>query len=368
MPINLILILGFLLLECTHFKVDKLFPSMVTRIKISQELDSINAIKSNNILVNLPLFIAKIGQKAYIADYQNSLVKTFNTDGSLNLVIGNLKSVDSNQFSFINYKLNTPGYIVGNENDDLYIQNRMNFKQKIESEDNQDIYSIPSGIFSFIETKSTPSYILHFNNNAKLLSILGATGKNSGPFRHIEKMYAMNKNLFVYHKFAEQMILSYYVDDKIKGSIQEGALKLSTKEEFQNYKIKLDTMIPHLEGKYALVSVSYYDKNSNRFKFRKILKLEYNNPTPIKLLKEIQDPSEFLFMLKQNNEFYIWKTESDGLSIKLQIHDENGNHINNKKISFSKPTSDWRTTYNYNNESIFSIKINSDYLELYEWK
>ncbi len=52
MPINLILILGFLLFQCTHFKVEKLSPTMVTKIKIDQEIESINAVKLNNILVN----------------------------------------------------------------------------------------------------------------------------------------------------------------------------------------------------------------------------------------------------------------------------------------------------------------------------
>lgn len=364
---NLIAIMVFGLFFCTPLKMEKLNPSLETEVMITQESIGVKAYKLNNILINLPLYIAKIDNKYYLPDYQDSIIKCFDKNGNLQILIGDLKSNNPIESNVIDYKLNIPGYIVGNKNGDIYVQNRMNYKENKEAEEIKDLYSLRSGIFSIKEMKSIPSYIVHFNNSQKSISIIGMTGKNSGPFRHIEKMYAKDRKLFVYHKFAEQMILSYLVDAKLKGSIKEGTLDINTIEEFEKYKIKLDTIIPHLAGEYALAAFSYYEKKTKRFKFRKIYKLRYNNPKPLGMLKEIQDPSEFLFMVKSNDQFYIWKTENDGVTIKLEVHDRNGNHINNKKIVFPEPVSEWRTTYSYNNESIFSIKIDSNKLKLYKW-
>ncbi|MEM7184955.1 MAG: hypothetical protein AAF518_28940, partial [Spirochaetota bacterium] len=93
----------------------------------------------------------------------------------------------------------------------------------------------------------------------------------------------------------------------------------------------------------------------------------FNQKQPETLLKEIKNPSDVLFAIKQNGEFVIWETRKDALSVKLQIHDKQGNYISNQKITFSKPRKNWRETYMDGNDKIYSIYLEDKKLELYSW-
>ena len=115
------------------------------------------------------------------------------------------------------------------------------------------------------------------------------------------------------------------------------------------------------------MSFSFIGKKDSRFKFRRIYKYALNATEPESLLKELQYPSEILFSVSANKEFLIWETENKGESVKLQVHDKEGNHINNKKLQFPAPRLNWRETYIDENDNLYSVKTSSGYLELYSW-
>jgi hypothetical protein len=351
------------LTECKRFQIESLHPTLISEIPIGDETEKINGQIINNTIVNIPFRIPIGSNRLYITDYLNSRIKIYNFDGKLEFIIGNAKRNEL-KIKFLSQKFNSIGLISVSQEDDIYVQNRLS-SNSVESKKEENLLIKTSGFFDTKEIESTPSYILQINNKGKLISILGKNGVNSEPFRYIEAIYSYKKNkIFVYHKFAEQMLLSIYDNGELKGSIEEEKIDVLKSEE---YNTKLDSMIPNLENEYALVSVSYFGKKDLRFKFRKIFKYDFNNSKPTKEMKEILYPSEILFHSTNTDSFIIWETENKGDSVKLQIHDKEGNHIKNKRFEFNSARSNWRETYMDEKGNLFSIRLNSNFLELYRW-
>lgn len=354
--------------NCVRFKLDNLKPNLVGKIKIGNDLTEVEGQVVNNALINIPFRIPINANRLYITDYNHSYIKVYGNDGDIDFIIGNVPNKNNLKVKVLNQKLGKIGLVAVSSEDDLFIQNRISTDTTSEETKSENSFSKNSGYFDTKEKDNTASYILHLDSKGKMVSIIGISGKNSEPFRYIESIYAYDKNrLAVYHKFAEQMQLNYYVDDNLVGTIKEGNLKIFSGPDANDYKIKLDTIIPHKSGEFVLVSFSFIGKKDSRFKFRRIYKYAFGAVEPESLLKEFQYPSEILFSVNTNREFYIWETENKGESVKLQVHDKEGNHINNKRLQFPPPRLNWRETYVDENDTLYSIKTSGGYLELYTW-
>jgi hypothetical protein len=368
MKLSLYLIpLLFFLFSCVRFKIDELSPSLVSRIRLGIELDKLQAEILNNSLVNVPIRIPINSDRFYITDYKNSLLKVFLRNGKLDYIIGkpNQKTED---IKVMELRLAVPGLVAVSEDDEIYIQNRISSAIST-NEEITNRFLLASGYFSMREYIHPPSYIQCISKTKDDIFIIGIEGKNSEPFRYIESMIAgSNGALFVLHKIADQLVLSYYLNGELRGKISESELKIFQSEDNQKYNIFLDNIIPNKNGEYALLSFKYSGKEDDRFKFRRIYQYEFNKNVPTNLLKEFLDPSEILFGVKGNGDFYIWETESGEKSIKLQLHDKDGNHTNNKRLPFSNPRVLWRETYMDYKDNVYSIRIDAGYLEIYEWK
>jgi hypothetical protein len=362
------ILLLLLLTNCVRFKIDNLKPTLLGKIKIGTDLTEVDGQIVNNALINIPFRIPINANRLYITDYNNSYVKVYGNDGDLDFIIGNVPSKNNLKIKVLNQKLGNIGLLAVSSEDDLFIQNRISSNVSAGEIAKENGFAKNSGYFDTKEKESIASYLLHMDSKGKMVSIIGVSGKNSEPFRYIESLYAFDKNrLAVYHKYAEQMQLNYYVNDELVGTIKEGNLAIFTGPDSVDYKIKLDTIIPHKDGEYALVSFSFIGKKDSRFKFRRIYKYALNAVEPDALLKELQYPSEILFSVNTNKEFFIWETENKGESVKLQVHDKDGNHINNKRLQFPSPRLNWRETYMDENDNVYSVKTSAGYLELYSW-
>ncbi|MCE9499819.1 MAG: hypothetical protein K8R21_04880 [Leptospira sp.] len=363
------LILVFSIGGCLRFKVSNLNPALVSKIKIGEGLNLIEGIIINNVITNIPLQVPLDGDKVFVTDLKNSFIKVFDTNGSIEYILGTPPQKNLQKIKFLPVKFGVIGTIIPGNKDDLFVQNRMNAKDQFPKLPGPNQYQKYSGQFDIDEEGSLPSYILHISKKGTVETILGVTGANSEPFRYIEKMYSFEDGeLFVYHRHAEEMILSHFVNGELKSSLKEGSLKIFSEEDSKKYKIKLESMIPHSSGKYALVVFSYFNKTDGRFKFRKVYRYLFNSTTPEAMLKEIQDPSEYLFSVKKNGDFYIWETEDNGNSVKLQLHDSEGNHVDNLRLTFTLPRGQWRETYTDAEDNILSVRTKSGHLELYKWK
>lgn len=359
-----------ILSSCIQFKVDVLKPDIVTKIQIGSAPFHIQAELVNNVLTNVPLTIPYQSGTSYLVDTRNSLIKAFDNQGELEYILGNPDLPPNPEISHYKYKFGTIGNITIDSGQNLYIQNRIGSKNSLDSNNDQEsLFKKYSGSFDTSATSPLPSFVLKMSSKGIVSSILGATGKNTEPFRFIEYMLSPDEDeIFIYHKFAEEMRLTYFKEEKVIGEIRESNLDVYKSPDNSEYQIQLDKMYPIESGEYALVSLSYYSKGETRFKFRRIYKVNFNEPTKTILLKEIQDPNEILFSVCDNNEFYIWETEDKGESVRLQVHDKDGNHINNKRLEFNPPRGQWRETFTDAEDNIYSIRIRAGYLELYRWR
>lgn len=363
----LFFVLLFILNSCARFKVDDLNSTLLGRIKIGNQLQDVEGSIVNKIPINIPVYIPVNSGKIFISDFSNSLIKVFNNSGKLDYIIGSPNTKEET-LKILSYKFSLIGMMAISGDGDVYVQNRLITKDKKEVPKEANIYQKNSGLLEVPNLVSLPSYILHINKSGTPESMIGVTGRNSEPFRNIEKIYAFQeKRLAVYYKHIAEYILGFYENGDLIGTIKESELQIVQGDESKKYSIKMDTIIPHKSGKYALVSFTYLSPEEDRFKFRRIYKFALDKTEPEKLLKEIYDPSEVLFAVKGNQEFLIWETEENGNSVKLQVHDDNGYHLNNKRMYFPPPRGNWRETYIDGMDNIYSIAIQDGYIEVYQW-
>jgi len=353
-------------MSCIQFRVEEMKSQLVTRLKLGQGLNKIEFEKVGNSLLNIPLKIPITSDRVFVVDYKNALLKVFLLNGNLDYIVGTTKDITQTT-KVLSFKLSNPGLISVSEDDEIYLQDRvsLNLETKLEE---RNFENITSGFFVIREPVYLPSYILNINASKKNIEVIGISGKNTEPFQYIEAIVAGEKGkLFVVHRQSLALELIYFFNGKKKAYINENELSIFNSEEAQKYNINLELIIPDKAGNYALLMFSFIGKNDERFKFRRIYRYKYNQPEPEKLLKEFQNPSEVLFAVLSNKNFITWETESNGNSIKLLFHDSNGNHILNKRISLDEPRVKWRETYMDYRDTLFSIKIESGYLELYKW-
>ncbi|EMG23026.1 hypothetical protein LEP1GSC150_1977, partial [Leptospira interrogans serovar Copenhageni str. LT2050] len=111
--------------------------------------------------------------------------------------------------------------------------------------------------------------------------------------------------LFVFHKSNGDMKLSVYDNGVLLRSVNASNFA-ETISDTETTQARLETILPHFEGKYVVSSFSIFDKKNSRFKSRRIFKYDFETKTAT-LLKEIQDPSESLYWILKDNDFLYGK-------------------------------------------------------------
>lgn len=353
--------------SCLRFRVENLKEEILFRIPLGATNETFEGVVVNQVLTNVPLTIPTSSNISALPDNKQAVIKLFDRNGRLDATIGNpdFKSVAG--IPHYPFRFGGIGIVAMNEDGDLVVQNRISSKGMELPPGQENLYKTYSGAFSTQGTTVLPSFLVQITQKGVVKFMLGASGKNSEPFRYIEYILpGEGDKLFVYHRIAEEMRLSYFEEGELKGNLKESTLEVFSNADAKEYDITLDKLLPHPEGEYVLGSFSYDSKKDKRFKFRRIYRFHFDSKE-LELLKEIQDPSEILFSIRNNGEFYIWETEDGGNSVRLQVHDKEGNHINNKRIPFSSPRGQWRETYTDAFDTIYSVRIRSGALEVYRW-
>ncbi|WP_061222247.1 LIC_12708 family protein [Leptospira weilii] len=365
-----IVLFGALILSCTRFKVDNYNSYLYGRIKLGNTLSDVQAKILNGVPTNLPQTIPVVSSKIYVPDFEQSLLKVFSTDGELKFILGSIKEKVGDKYKLITAKIGKIGLIAINSDEDIYLQSRIGKEEQSKTDPTtEDIFLKKSGSFDTESKEVIPSVILHFSDSGKLLNSIYVEGiSGNTPFGYIERMEAGEDNLlFVFHKLGGEMKLSVYDNGTLVRSVSASHFA-AVVSDTETTQVKLETILPHFEGKYVVASFSIFDKKNFRFKSRKIFKYNFDAKvaTP---LKEIQDPSESLYWILKDNNFFIWETETEEeSSIRLQVHDDEGTHVNNIRLNYLPPRGLWRETWMDLNDEIYSARIKSGYLEIHKWK
>ncbi|PJZ58435.1 LIC_12708 family protein [Leptospira barantonii] len=365
-----IVLFSISILSCTRFKVDNYNSYLYGRIKLGNTLADVQAKILNGVPTNLPQTLPVVSSKIYVPDFEQSLLKVFSTDGELKFILGSIKEKVGDKYKLITAKIGKIGLVAVNGDEEIYLQSRAGKEEQPKVDPTtEDIFLKKSGTFDTEYREAIPSTILHFSDAGKLLNTIYVEGiSGNTPFGYIERMETGEDDLlFVFHKQNGDMKLSVYDNGVLQRSI--GASTFSEViSDTETSQARLETILPHLEGKYAVASFSVFDKKNSRFKSRKIFKYDFETKSAT-LLKEIQDPSESLYWILKDNNFFIWETETEEeSSIRLQVHDDEGNHVNNIRLNYLPPRGLWRETWMDLNDEIYSARIKSGYLEIHKWK
>ncbi len=340
------------------------------RIKLGNTLSDVQAKVLNGVPTNLPQTIPVVSSKFYIPDFEQSILKVFSTDGELKFILGTLKEKVGDKYKLITAKIGKIGLVTVNGDEEIFIQSRIGKEEQPKVDPmSEDIFLKKSGSFDTEFKETIPSTILHFSDSGKLLNTIYVEGiSGNTPFGYIERMEAgKNHLLFVFHKSNGNMKLSVYDNGVLLRSVNASNFA-ETISDTETTQARLETILPHFEGKYAVASFSIFDKKNSRFKSRRIFKYDFETKIS-SLLKEIQDPSESLYWILKDNDFFIWETETEEeSSIRLQVHNEDGTHVNNIRLNYLPPRGLWRETWMDLNDEIYSARIKSGYLEIHKWK
>lgn len=359
-----------LLTQCTRFRVENLDPSLLASIPLGETVNTIESTVKNGVPENLPVKISSASGVLYVPDYKRVAVKVFNTDGELLGVFQPSKKKETLPEGVQQIPLNVSGigYVSAGSDDDVYIQVRLS-KEDLKTEDiEKDLYLKRSGEFSPDSYDSVPSLIYHLDNEGKVLEKIATNGDSGDLFGTVQGIYASDtSHLFVEHTLDGKLACSHYLDGILESRAQTKDFEEAANANVENLRVENDRIIPDPEGSFYLASFSYYEKDSERFKFRRVFRMEFPSRY-VEMITEIQDPSETLFWVVSGKKFYIWETEVGENSVRLQVHDYEGNHINNIRLNFPPPLGLWRETYMDLRDDIYSIKIDSGKLELHTWK
>ncbi|PJZ43593.1 hypothetical protein CH370_02255 [Leptospira kmetyi] len=365
-----IVFIGVSILSCTRFKVDNYNSYLYGRIKLGNTLADVQAKILNGVPTNLPQTMPVVSSKIYVPDFEQSLLKVFSTDGELKFILGSIKEKVGDKYKLIAAKIGRIGLVAVNGDEEIYLQSRAGKEEQPKVDPTtEDIFLKKSGTFDTEYREATPSTILHFSDAGKLLNTIYVEGiSGNTPFGYIERMETGEDDLlFVFHRQNGDMKLSVYDNGALQRSISASTFS-EVISDTETSQVRLETILPHLEGKYAVASFSVFDKKNSRFKSRRIFKYDFETKTAT-LLKEIQDPSESLYWILKDNNFFIWETETEEeSSIRLQVHDDEGNHVNNIRLNYLPPRGLWRETWMDLNDEIYSARIKSGYLEIHKWK
>ncbi|HQO23246.1 MAG TPA: hypothetical protein PLM72_09220, partial [Spirochaetota bacterium] len=272
------------LFACNRWKVSKLNPDLLCRIKPGSADGGISLIFRDNADILDMTFNLRISDKAiYCADNESKRLLVLSKNGDIVRIIGpKSASIDKNYSEF---DFSTIGEITDDKDGNIYVQNKL---PKLTG--NSEI---------------SPSYILIFSKDGKLQETLGQDGLTNSPFYYIDNMFTdENNRLFVVSRTFESWSLSVFKNKKRE------YFSIFDKNSFSNssgYNAVIEKIIPFRKNNSAIISVSFYD--GTRFKFRKIFRIEIENNSKLKEVTTLPDPKNELFTILEDKYLVFWEVE-----------------------------------------------------------
>ena len=346
--IYLFFILFFYL--CLRIKIQDLYPSIYTKIKIGNSVDSIQIKYVNKIPVNVPLQIIVENGQIYIPDYYHSQIKLFDLKGKMIAIYGKKTEGLFEDFHFYPLEIERIGLFSVSPNRDIFLQIR---NKAISVNQSRNYIS--------------PSFILHIDRNGETIGKIGLNGVGSKlPFDYIESISSpTNNRLNVFHNRNQEMVLSFFENGFLKKQISKETFRRYLKEDFQKYDITIEKILSSSQGDYHLICFSYITKKDSEFAFKKIFK--YTKENQIQFIRRLESTDKILFAVLNTNEFYIQKIQKNQ-SIEIELNSPQNEVLNSLFLNLSESKGLWKTTFINNKDEIFSTHLESDFLEIYRWK
>lgn len=211
----------------------------------------------------------------------------------------------------------------------------------------------------------SPSFIMVFNKEGKILYNLGRNGSSEVPFHSIYEMYTDNKGrLFVVSKSSENWSVFRYDGKRRDFDAHFNKETFQDDSSGESYEGLVENIIIFNSGNKLLISVAYYD--SIRFKYRKIYEYDVEQKRLGKAILELPDPKNELFSILEDQYIILWDAEQRDL--RFSIWNLQENIINNLKITLNGVRPYYEKVLVDEGGSLYTMIVNEDRIEIKEWK
>jgi len=347
------------LFSCGRWKVSNLHPKEILQIKNGITPGEISLNSDEYALKNLSFSIGIFNDNIYTTDNSLKRIQILDMKGKLRLIISNKKSTKTpkpqkENFKKTFFKFNILGAITMDEDDNIYVQNRLDSKELNRYNPNNKN-----------NIKFSPSYVLVFDKNGKLQYTLGQNGSPNIPFYYIENLNIdKHKRLFVISRSFNTWSVFRFVGQHRDFYRDLSTIPFIEKEDNDTYKGKIENVKMYRDGESILISVAYYYKL--RFKYRKIYKYSIAQKKIIKTIMKLPDPKNVLFNIVDDKLIYFWNMDGD--STRFMIANMEGNILNNLELDIKFRDKLYTNILGNISGSIISYSISTSEITLTKWE
>ena len=341
------LILSLFFLSCSQWSVSSLGQRQFALIKNGDALGQVMIKTDLNGLEKLSTHIRIYDNVIIVADNVLKRVQVMDSDCDVDLVIGSVADIKSDDVNIIPFKFDNIGSIAMDRDQNLYIQNRLT-QQKVKR-----------------QIDFSPSYILVFNEDGELQHTLGQKGTPDIPFYHIENLEIDSEGrLFVItHSFDSWSVFQFTGKTRnFYGDLEK--LQFIDHEENDKYEGKIENVKMYQSGEKFLISVAFY--HNLRLKYRKVYDYSIAENKIGKSLMNIPDPRNVLFNIMNDSQVYFWNVDED--DVRFMITTLDGSVIKNIKLDVDYSKSYYTRVINDNSGTIYSYNINRKGIEILQWE
>jgi len=338
--------------SCNKWKVSDLTSEKYLHIENGSKNGDIQITSDHYGLNNLSFELSIFDNLVLLADNSQKKVQLINLDNEVELDIGFSKRKSNS-----NFKFDTIGSVLMDEDKNVYIQNRISSKipKTKRPKKNDDDSSL----------HFSPSYLLVFNKKGNLEYTLGQKGVGGIPFYYIESLHLDNKGkLFVTSRSFNSWSVSRFDGKKRDFHVNLSEIKFEEKKDDLIYKGKIENVKIYNHGEKIMISVAYYDKL--KLKYRKIYDYSIKAKKISKTIMRIPEAKNVLFNIIQDKYIYFWNLEEK--NVKFMICNLEGKILNNIRLVFKNKGSIYRNIVSDREGNIYSFDISKDGIDILKWK
>lgn len=352
--------------SCAFFRVDKLNDQPEARIPLNDE-SGVKFQNQSGIVHEIPARVAETDDWVVISEPSRKSVKIFNDSKLLTEIISLEEKADPEKLPAsaagelkTNSYLKIPGRTIAGQNEDFFVESYNNVKAGRNKSDSG------AGFYK----------ILQFNLRGNFIRLIGREGRPELPFENILWMDVDSENrLWVLYRFLGNLKLDAYREGRLDYSIKQQnceSLMLENIEKEDNELLNCEFMYPFFDAERILLTarvdrVPDSDKEVTTFRYRVVKVLNTENAEVETVFSRLNDPEDFPYLPYDNNNFLVWQTE-DYDTLKFSIYNLEGNLQNNLQIKLTGRHNRYRTTYYSLKGKFYSIKVDSDFFHLLNWR
>ncbi len=353
--VPLLLIVPFILTDCAFWKTTTLSPKRFAFVPSGSKPGQVTVKTDEYGLEDLTIGVSVSMKRICLADNEAHRVQIMRPNGDVELMIGSLKNVKTGDIPSENFSFGTIGYVIMDDDDNVYIQNKLSRMRGAGRENygGNDAIDV------------SPSYIVKFSKSGELQYTLGQKGTPETPFSHIERLFIdSNDRLFVISRSIDSWSVFRFNGKNRDYHVNLGTLNLQEREDGNVYEGKIDNVRVFSSGDKLLISVSYY--HGLRLKYIKIFEFPVKEGRIARNIMTIPDPKNVLFDIIDDKYIYLWNVSND--QVKFEVANLDGSIVNNVYLNIEDKRNYYSRIILDDAGRIYSYNILKSGVDILRWE